>query len=76
MRREEYEDVDLGKGRLLRETGLAILVRLEDRKNEERWIPKSMLSDDSEVYGKDDGVDGGEGHVIIKGWFAEREGLQ
>jgi len=77
-RHEELEDVNLGPGELVRETELAVLVRIKDRKgvNKELWIPKSQLTDDSEVYGKDNGPDGKTGDVIITGWFAEKEGLE
>ena len=34
------------------------------------WIPKSVISEDSEVYQAGD-----EGALIIKQWFAEKEGI-
>jgi len=51
-------------------SGLALLCRLES--GEERWIPKSMIHDDSEVY---DAGDNSSGELVIKGWWAEQEGL-
>lgn len=35
-----------------------------------RWIPRSQIDDDSEVY-----KEGDEGALVISGWFAEKEGL-
>lgn len=72
---QDEDDVDLGHAELIRETAMAVLVRLTERKDQELWIPKSCLGDDSEVYGKDDGPDGGEGHCFVKFWWAEKEEL-
>ena len=36
------------------------------------WIPKSVLDDDSEVYDEDKNS---EGEVVVKTWWAEKEGL-
>jgi hypothetical protein len=75
MRRyEELKDVDLGKATLVRETERAVLVRI-DKSKKELWIPKTVLSDDSEVYGKDAGPDGTVGRCIVAEWWAEKEGL-
>lgn len=49
------------------DTEHAILIEVDD---EEYWIPKSQISDDSEVY-----EDGGEGTCIIPLWLAEKKGL-
>lgn len=37
---------------------------------ERKWIPKSVIHDDSEVY-----KDGDSGTLVLKEWFAEKEGL-
>ena len=37
--------------------------------DEDKWIPKSVISDDSEVYKKET-----YGDCIISEWFAEKEG--
>jgi hypothetical protein len=50
------------------ETDKAILVKFEDGKK--TWIPKSVIHDDSEVYKM-----GTDGTLIVKRWFAEKEGL-
>lgn len=52
----------------VRETDAALLVRFDDGR--ELWVPKTCLHDDSEVYEED-----GEGRLVLKTWFAEREGL-
>lgn len=49
------------------ETDKAIKVIIEGT---EEWIPKTHVSDDSEVYKKDD-----EGRLIITKWLAEQKGL-
>jgi len=50
------------------ETDQALLVRFED--STEKWIPKSVIHVDSDVFEADS-----EGTLIVKRWFAEREGL-
>lgn len=49
------------------ETEKAVLCVID---GEEKWIPKSQISDDSDVYGK-----GHEGDLIVTEWFAKKEGL-
>jgi len=52
-----------------KETEKAILVEAKDLPDGQAWIPKSVIDDDSEVYEK-----GHEGTLVVKSWFAEREG--
>jgi hypothetical protein len=52
-----------------RETDKAILVEID---GEDRWIPKSVVHDDSEVY---DENEHNEGTLALKAWFAEKEKL-
>jgi len=52
----------------LRDTDKALLVEFED--GVERWIPKSVIDDDSEVYKM-----GTSGTLVVKQWFAEKEEL-
>jgi len=52
----------------LRDTDKALLVEFED--GVERWIPKSVIDDDSEVYKL-----GTTGTLVVKQWFAEKEEL-
>lgn len=51
----------------VRETPLALLVVID---GVERWVPKSQVHDDSEVY-----VLGDVGALVLTEWFAEKEGL-
>ena len=50
-----------------RETSRAILVSHDDLG--ELWIPKSCVHDDSEVFG-----DGDLGDLVVKSWWAEKQG--
>jgi hypothetical protein len=68
MADEDDSGTDIGKGKCIHETARAILVRLET--GEEQWIPKSCVHDNSEVW-----EDGGEGKVVVKTRWAEKEGL-
>jgi hypothetical protein len=52
----------------LHETARAIRVRLDDGR--EFWIPKSVVHEDSEVYGN-----GHQGELVVARWFAEKEGI-
>lgn len=65
------EGVVVGEGRVKRETERAVLVAMSD--DTEVWVPKSCLHDDSEVF--EDSEDGREGTLVVKRWFAEKEGL-
>jgi hypothetical protein len=62
------ETTSIGEGRATRETSLAVFVRLET--GDERWIPKKVISDDSEVQQLGD-----SGDVVVAQWWAKREGL-
>ena len=50
-------------------TAKALLVRIGTK---EIWIPKSVIHDDSEVYQESD-TDSGK--LVLKGWWARREGV-
>ena len=52
----------------IRQTEKAICVRIAGR---DQWLPQSAVHDDSEVYAK-----GHEGRLVIKAWFARKEGLR
>ncbi len=60
----------LGQAVALKATTKALLCRVEDRDDEEIWIPLSQIHGDSEVWGEDD-----EGELIISEWWAEKEDL-
>ena len=53
---------------VLRDSGKAILVRIPELHNTDKWIPKSVIHDDSEVYKA-----GTTGCLIVQRWFAEKE---
>ena len=59
--------VTFEKASAVAETDLALLVDLE---TEEHWFPKSVIDEDSEVQEKGD-----RGDLVVKEWFAEKEGL-
>ena len=65
---EDYETFD--GARCIAESGKAIRVELSG--GTRHWIPKSMLSEDSEVYKLDEET----GKLIVKSWFCEREGIE
>ena len=44
-------------------------LRLEDEDGKKFWVPKSVIHDDSEVWKEDD-----SGKLVVKTWFAEKEG--
>lgn len=62
--------VSLGKGSAIAETAQALRVKLSVDGGPSRWIPKSVLHDDSEVY-----ENGHEGDVVVAEWWADKEGL-
>jgi hypothetical protein len=63
----------LGKGKAIRATDKALLVRMEDedfnKGENEVWIPRSVIHDDSECY-----EDGDDGKVVVESWWAEKQG--
>lgn len=60
----------LGNGKVKKGTDKALQIELES--GETVWIPKSVIEDDSEVYDEDKNS---EGEVVVKTWWAEKEGL-
>lgn len=56
----------LGQGKAIRETPAAILFDLE--RSGERWVPKSQIHDDSEVWK----LGQSPGAVVVNRWFAEK----
>lgn len=68
------DTVSIGDVRVVRETHEgetelgALLVEID---GEEKWVPKSVIDDDSEVYEKDQ-----DGTLIIAGWWARKNGLE
>lgn len=66
------DGVSLGAGTVKIETDKALLIELEDI-GEERWVPKSVIHDDSEVY--EASGDGSSGDVVVMEWWATKNGL-
>lgn len=56
----------LGEVRCLHETEKAILV-MNKKDEEEYWVPKSVVCDESKVCG-----DGDEGELVVMTWWAEK----
>jgi hypothetical protein len=65
---DEDEGTDIGEGKAIRGTGRALLIKLAS--GEEKWIPNSCIHDNSEVFKENQ-----EGTVVVKTWWAEKEGL-
>ncbi len=66
--RNDPEEVEIHNVTVAKETDKAILVLLDG--GEEVWVPKSMISDSSEVQG---GVD--LGTLVVPAWWALKAGL-
>jgi len=58
---------EVGQAECLRDSGKALLCRIDGVGEE--WIPQSQIHDDSEVYG-----DGDAGALVVRTWFAEKQG--
>jgi hypothetical protein len=65
------ENVEIEDVTVLHETEMAILVESPnlDTVENKAWVPKSVISDDSEVYKA-----GTEGQLIVSEWWAEKAG--
>lgn len=42
---------------------------------DEHWVPHSQVHDDSDVYYEDGKVIGDGGKLVVKPWWAEKNGL-
>jgi len=70
MARATDDAYEVGIVRCKKETDLALLVEGECLPKGTLWVPKSVVHDDSEVF-----EEGHEGKLVVKEWFAEKEGL-
>lgn len=61
---------NLGHAEVVRSTEKALLVKLEDE-DEPRWIPKSVIHDNSEVYS----MRSPEGTLVVQTWWAKANGF-
>lgn len=69
---EDEGDVVIEGVRAERATDLALLcVWQRGKRKVEHWIPKSVITDDSEVW-----EPGHSGKLTIARWFAEKEGFE
>jgi hypothetical protein len=59
---------DIPESTILRETDKAILVRSSEFGDDEVWVPKSVIHEDSSVF-----AEGDEGTLLVKRWFAEKQ---
>lgn len=66
MNDDREAPVDIANCKCVKETDRALLI---EHGGAERWVPKSVVHDDSEVFEEDH-----EGTLVLKSWFAEREG--
>lgn len=69
----DYDDkpVNLGRVQVVRATSKALFVHIDEDDNEV-WIPKSVIHDDSEVWQEDSEP----GEMVVAAWFARKEGLE
>jgi len=65
---DDDDSIELDNVTAVGETKLALRVRLSN--NTSQWIPQSVITSDSEVYEL-----GHKGRLVVKRWFAEKEGL-
>lgn len=77
MRTVRDEDSDEGVAfenvRVKRASPKAMLCVIND---EEHWIPRSQVHDDSEVFVDDtEAIQGSPGKLVITRWFARKNGL-
>lgn len=63
----DAESIEIDDVTVEAETDLALLCIIDDK---QRWIPKSVVHEDSEVQSEGD-----TGTMAIMRWFAEKEGL-
>lgn len=60
-------DISFDEAEVLRETEAALLIRIDGA---EHWIPKSQISDDSEIWKQGD-----KGMLVVTEWIATQKGL-
>lgn len=66
---EDFEPASVGQFECVEERPTAILVRAKGNALDERWVPKSCVHEDSEVY-----EDGTDGDLVVVQWFAAKKG--
>ena len=73
-RGDEPDGADMQVERVMQESDEAIQVVMLDT-GDMKWIPKSVIHTDSEVYEKPRAGYAGGGKLVVHMWFAEQEGL-
>jgi hypothetical protein len=66
---DAWDDTWNADAEAVKETDKALLCMLEGE--EEVWVPKSVIHDDSEVYS----MKANTGRLMVKGWWARKMGL-
>lgn len=61
----------LGHGKVVKSSDKALQIELTDL-GETRWIPRSVIHANSDVYDDDSNK---EGEVVVNQWWANQEGL-
>ena len=72
---EDEDTVEFENVYVVGETQMALRVELMvpgQKHSRTLWIPKSVVHSDSEVFDNDRNS---EGRLVLKQWFAEKEGL-
>ncbi len=64
------QSVSLGQAKIIKTADKEIRVIL-DSDGKAYWIPESVVHDDSEVFRGCEGA----GDLVVKSWWAEKEGL-
>lgn len=65
----DREDTVVLTASAINETAKALLVRIGTK---EKWVPKSVIHDDSEVF---DLTAAAQSKLVVLGWWARKEGL-
>ena len=71
MAKESSPPESLGHGTVLKASDKALEIKFTEL-GETRWIPLSVIHDDSEVY---DAGDHSDGEVVVQQWWAPKNGL-
>jgi len=67
-RDDDHESVEIEGVECVGATPKAIRVRLPS--GTQHWVPQSVITEMSEVYGA-----GHQGRLVVRKWFARKEGL-
>lgn len=65
------DTVTFDEAECIAETDMALLVRIDVDDEDERWVPKSVVAEESEVQEKGDA-----GELVVAEWWAKKAGLE